>query len=277
MCKILTTFARTPLSQSFAHLFPRLLLIQSLGKPLALTCLFSPNCVKPFLPVTAILWEAARQVSAKLCSQSLPGKGMSEDSLPSPRPGGRGDRHGPPLIFRDPMQTRHPGCNRCKRLRATGRALRRKDGRAEPRNGWRPAPCCRRGGGGGGGGGQRLPAGGARAINPPLGSGRAAVGARRRWQCRGSGTATGKEGSLLTYLSVHPTTYPYMRSSTYLSIYLTLHPCICLSIHPHPAAGIAAPSRAHLCFTLLLFLADKSLSPPTSFNAGSSRRGSGGY
>lgn len=119
MCKILTTFARTSLSQLFTHPFPRLLLIQSLGKPLALTCFSSPNCVKPFLPITVILWQAARQVSAKLCSQSLPGKGMSEDSLPSPRPGGRGDRHGPPLIFRDPMQTRHPVCNRCKHLRAT--------------------------------------------------------------------------------------------------------------------------------------------------------------
>lgn len=165
-------------------------------------------------------------------------------------PGLAGVRRGSPLIFRDPVKTGQPGRSRRKHLRATwGGAPGRGDGRAEPRNGWRPAPCSRRGGGGGGGGGQRRPAGGARAINPPRGGGRAAVGARRRQQQRHgeSGSTAGKGWSL--------------RPSAYPTIHLTTCPSICLPIHlptyppvrPSSPAGLAAPLRVHPCITFPFF------------------------
>lgn len=152
------------------------------------------------------------------------------------------------------------GVTRRKLLRATGGALGRGrgDGRAEPRNGWRSAPCSRRGGGGGGGGGQRRPAGGARAINPPRGGRRVAVGARRRRR-KERGSAAGKGRSL------------------YLPTHLPIHP-------PLTPADLAAPS--HPCITPLLFffLTNKSLSPPrlpsrallaAGGGAGGSERGGG--
>lgn len=165
-----------------------MLLFGSLGKPLVQTRLSSLNCVKLFPGTVNTSWSRAG------LSHSLhPNLPREEDVEVSPLPAGLHDpmdEGGPEILTeghlrcRNPVQIWQPGC---WHPQAAGEALGRWDGRAEPRNGWRPAPCGRREGTDSSGEGQRLPAGGARAINPPRGSRRVAIGVRR-WQRTESGS-----------------------------------------------------------------------------------------